>query len=147
MIKRIFEIDDLEKLASDITELDPPNHHNYVAYNFEAMRRTFAHKSILAWDFFLWGNIENDKYNGFVAFLGDKSEMFEESIFSHYAWFSSNERCGYKLLVTALKFAKEKEFDCVAMYSLINNPKHKKIQKFYEKMGFKKDAVSYIAKL
>ena len=92
-------------------------------------------------------NIENDKYNGFIAFFNDKSEKFNESIFSQYAWFSSNERCGYKLLATALKFAKEKEFKYVSMDSVTNNPKHKKLQKFYEKMGFKEDSVTYIAKL
>jgi hypothetical protein len=147
MIKRIFEPDELKKLVSDIAELDPPNYHNSLSYNFETIYRTFAHKSILAWDFFLWGNIENDKYNGYIAFFNDKSERFNESIFQEYGWFSSNERSGYKLLATALKFAQEKQFDCVTMSSVTNNPQHPKLQKFYEKMGFKEDSVTYIAKL
>ena len=151
MIKRIFHPDDLEKLMIDVFTLKPPNniknYHNFVTYNEERLYRGFANKAVLAWDFFIWGNIEDDKYNGYIAFFNDKTERFHESIFQEMGWFSSDQKTGYKLLVTALKFAKEKEFDCVVMSSIIGNPKHKKIHQFYEKMGFKEDAVSYIAKL
>ena len=147
MIKRILNPDDLKKLVADIAELDPPNHHNFVTYDLENCYHGLAHKSILAWDFFLWGNLKDDKYNGYIAFLNHKSQLFKERIFQEYGWFSSDEKCGYKLLVTALKFAQEKKFDCVSMSSVVNNPKYEKLNGFYEKMGFKPDCVTYIAKL
>ena len=147
MIKRILHPDDLEKCMVDIFALKPPNYHNFATYNEERFFRGFANKAVLAWDFFMWGNIEDDKYNGYIAFWNDKSERFHESIFQEMGWFSSDQKTGYKLLVTALKFAKEKEFDCVVMSSMVGNPEHEKIHGFYEKMGFKQDAVSYIAKL
>ena len=146
MIKRILNPDDLKKLTADIAELDPPNYHKFITYD-HPIYGGLAHQAMLAWDFFVWGNLENDKYTGYIAFLNHKSQIYKESIFHEYGWFSSDEKCGYKLLVTALKFAQEKKFDCVTMTSIIGNPKYKKLNGFYEKMGFEADSVTYVAKL
>jgi len=82
-----------------------------------------------------------------IAFINHKNEKFGEEIFSEYFWMSSNPKAGYKLLATALKFAKEKEFKYVVMNCVSAHPKAKKIARFYKKMGFVKDSESYIAKL
>jgi hypothetical protein len=147
MIKRILNPNDLKKLSADIAELNPRNDYNFVTYNLESLYHGFAHKSVLAWEFFVWANLQNDKYTGYIAFLNHKSQVFNEKVFQEYGWFSSDKKSGYKLLVTALKFAKDKKFDCVAMSSVVDSPKHKKLNRFYEKMGFKADSLTYIAKL
>ena len=54
---------------------------------------------------------------------------------------------GYKLLVTALKFAREKEFKYVTMNRVMGHPNSSKVASFYEKLGFIKDSETYIAKL
>ena len=54
---------------------------------------------------------------------------------------------GYKLLETALKFAKEKDFKYVTMNRVMKHPKSEKVARFYDKMGFIKDVETYIAKI
>ena len=44
-----------------------------------------------------------------IAFVNNRSEKYGEEIFSEYIWLSKRSSMGYKLLATALKFAKEKK--------------------------------------
>ena len=80
-------------------------------------------------------------------FKNHKNEKFGEEIFTEYIWLSKNPRVGYKLLATALKFAKEKEFKYVMMSRVMAHSKSDKVARFYRKMGFVKDSETYIAKL
>ena len=54
---------------------------------------------------------------------------------------------GFKLLSTAIKFARKKEFKYIIMSTVVKHPKSEKISRFYERMGFLKDSITYIAKL
>jgi GNAT superfamily N-acetyltransferase len=54
---------------------------------------------------------------------------------------------GFKLLSTAIKFARKKEFKYIIMSTAVKHPKSEKISRFYERMGFLKDSITYIAKL
>ena len=152
MIKRITNPLEFKKVVSDIFELfDLENEkmgHALLKHNKEYIINAFADKAILVWDFFVWANLaENGKYDGIIAFVNDKNEKFGEQIFSEYIWLSKNSRAGGKLLGTAIKFARKKEFKYIIMNTVVNHPKSDKIARFYEKMGFLRDSISYVAKL
>jgi hypothetical protein len=152
MIKRVTNPLEFKKVVTDIFELfDLENEtmgHALLKHNKEYIINAFADKTILVWDFFVWVNLaENGNCDGIIAFANNKNEKFGEEIFSEYIWLSKNSRAGGKLLGTAIKFARKKEFKYIIMNTAVKHPKSAKIGRFYEKMGFLKDSISYIAKL
>ena len=152
MIKRILDPEEFKALLDDIDTLfkeeNKVNGHALVEHNKEYIFNAFGDKSILAWDFFVWGNLNDmGKFDAVIAFLNNKNEKFGEEIFAEYIWLSKNPRVGQKLLGTAMKFAREKEFKYVMMSCVEAHPKARKVARFYEKMGFIKDSETYIAKL
>ena len=152
MIKRITNPTEFKKLLDDIFDLfeyeNENEGHHFVRHNKEYISNSFANKHLLAWDFFVWGNLNmHHKFDAMIAFSNQKNEKFGEEIFSEYIWLSKNPKMGYKLLATALKFAKEKEYKYINMNCVMAHPKAEKIARFYKKMGFIKDSESYIAKL
>tara|TARA_Y100000401_G_scaffold43599_1_gene33289 strand:- start:933 stop:1391 length:459 start_codon:yes stop_codon:yes gene_type:complete len=152
MIKRILDPKEFKKLLDEIFDLfDMENEeqgHALLKHNKEYIFNAFSDKSILAWDFFVWGNLNNEnKFDAVIAFLNNKNEKFGEEIFAEYIWLSKNPRVGQRLLGTAMKFAREKEFKYVMMSCVAAHPKARKVANFYEKMGFIKDSETYIAKL
>ncbi len=152
MIKRILDPQEFKVLLDDIFPLfDMENKkqgHALLKHNKEYIFNAFGDKSILAWDFFVWVNYNSQgKFDAVIAFLNNKNEKFGEEIFAEYIWLSKNPKMGQKLLGTAMKFAREKEFKYVMMSCVEAHPKSRKVAKFYEKMGFIKDSETYIAKL
>ena len=152
MIERILNPQKFKKAADEIFDLfDHENKneaHHFLTHNKEYICNAFAHKHILAWDFFVWGNFNSqNKCDAMIAFLNNKNEKFGEEIFAEYIWLSKNPKVGYKLLVTALKFAREKEFKYVTINRVMGHPNSSKVASFYEKLGFIKDSETYIAKL
>tara|TARA_R100001377_G_scaffold78669_1_gene56511 strand:- start:142 stop:600 length:459 start_codon:yes stop_codon:yes gene_type:complete len=152
MIKRILDpkefkvlLDDMDVLFKEDNEV---NGHALVKHNKEYIYNAFGNKSILAWDFFIWGNLnEFNKFDAVIAFINDKNEKFGKEIFSEYLWLSNNPRVGRKLLSKAVSFAKEKEFEYITMSCVEAHPKSQKVASFYKRMGFIKDSETYIAKL
>ena len=152
MIKRVVNPEEFRKLLDDIFILfDYENkHHGHklVKHNKEHILKAFGDPSILTWDFFVWGNLnENNKFDAVIAFLNNKNEKFGEEIFAEYIWLSKNPRVGQRLLGTALNLAREKKFKYVMMSCVDAHPQSKKVARFYKKMGFLKDSETYIAEL
>ena len=151
MIKRITNPDEFSRAVEDIFDLfDSENDHegHFLKHDKEQIINAFSHKHLLIWDFFVWVNLNEDKkFDAIIAFSNHKSEKFGEEIFSEYIWLSKNPNAGYKLLATALRFAKEKEFKYVMMSRVMAHAKSDKVASFYKKMGFIKDSETYIAKL
>tara|TARA_R100000388_G_scaffold73937_1_gene53586 strand:+ start:388 stop:846 length:459 start_codon:yes stop_codon:yes gene_type:complete len=152
MIKRILDPQEFKVLLDDIESLfeveNETQGHALLKHNKEYISNAFADKSILAWDFFVWANLNSsNKFDAMIAFLNNKNEKFGKEIFAEYLWLSKNPRVGQKLLGIAMKFAREKEFKYVMMSCVEAHPKARKVAKFYEKMGFIKDSETYIAKL
>tara|TARA_R100001460_G_scaffold73068_1_gene113940 strand:+ start:385 stop:843 length:459 start_codon:yes stop_codon:yes gene_type:complete len=152
VIKRITNKSDFKKVLDDLLDLfDFENEneaHHFLRYNKEYIYNAFSDEALLTWNFFLWANINVDnKFDAMIAFVNNRSEKYGEEIFSEYIWLSKQSSMGYKLLATALKFAKEKEFKYVTMNRVMKHPKSDKVARFYEKMGFVKDTETYIAKI
>jgi len=152
VIKRITNKSDFKKVLDDLDDLfnyeNQNEAHHFLKYNKEYIFNAFGEDSMLAWNFFVWANLnEKNKYDAIIAFLNHRSEKYGEEIFSEYIWLSKQSSMGYKLLATALKFAKEKEFKYVTMNRVMKHPKSDKVARFYEKMGFVKDTETYIAKI
>ena len=152
MIKRITNPDEFKIALDDIFNLfdyeNENNGHYFLKHNKDYIFNALGDESLLAWDFFVWVNLnEHNKFDAIVAFANNKNEKFGEEIFAEYIWLSKNPRVGYKLLATAIKFAKEKEFKYIQMNRVMAHPKSDKVARFYKKMGFVKDSESYIAKL
>jgi len=152
MIKRILDPKEFKILLDEIFELfDMENEkqgHALLKHNKEYIFNAFGNKSLLAWDFFVWGHLGNQKkFDAVIAFVNNKNEKFGKEIFSEYIWLSKNPRVGQKLLGTAMKFAREKGFEYVTMSCVAAHPQSSKVAKFYKKMGFIKDSETYIAKL
>jgi hypothetical protein len=150
-IKRITNPEEFKVVLDDLMELfkqdDVDNAHQLLKHNVESIKNSFSHKSILAWDFFLWANFNGTKFDALIAFINDKNIKFNENIFSEYLWLSKNPKVGYKLLTTAIKYAKENSFKYISMNTVIKHPKHEKLKSFYTKLGFLKDSETYISKL
>lgn len=152
MIKRITNPAEFKKLLDDIFDLietlEERNEAHFLKHNKEYIVNAFAHTHLLAWDFFVWANEDEDgNFDAMIAFCNQKNEKFGEEIFTEYLWLSKNPKVGHKLLGVALKFAKEKEFKYVIMNCVPAHPKAQKVARFYKKMGFVKDSESYIAEL
>jgi|TARA_R110000824_G_C14819726_1_gene636573 hypothetical protein len=152
MIKRILNPVKFKKLLDEIFILfnyENKHHgHKLVRHNKEHILKAFGDSSILTWDFFVWGNLnEDNKFDAVIAFLNNKNEKFGEEIFAEYIWLSKNPLVGRKLLGTALQFAREKKFKYVLMNCVEAHPNSHKVAKFYKKMGFLKDSETYIAEL
>ena len=152
MIKRITDPVEFEKVVNDIYSLfkekDKTDYHALLPHDADSIVRAYGNIKILTWDFFVWANLGDDnKYDAVISFVNNKNEKFGERIFTEYVWASNNPRVGCKLLATALKFAKSKEFKYVSMSSVSNHEKSEKITRFYKKLGFLKDSETYVAQL
>ena len=152
MIKRVVDPQEFRKLLDEIFILfDYENKnqgHRLVKHDKDHIFKAFGNNSILTWDFFVWGNLNSsDKFDAVIAFVNHKNEKFGEEIFTEYIWLSKNPRMGQRLLGTALKFAREKDFKYVLMSCVDAHPNSDKVAKFYKKMGFLKDSETYIAQL
>ena len=152
MIKRVVDPQEFRKLLDEIFILfdyEIKNQgHRLVKHDKDHIFKAFGNNSILTWDFFVWGNLNSsDKFDAVIAFVNHKNEKFGEEIFTEYIWLSKNPRMGQRLLGTALKFARDKDFKYVLMSCVAAHPNSDKVAKFYKKMGFLKDSETYIAKL
>jgi GNAT superfamily N-acetyltransferase len=143
MIKRITNPLEFKTAVNDIFDL-------FDLENSEMGHALLKHDKdhIISAYFFVWVNLsEEGKYDGIIAFANHKNEKFGEEIFTEYIWLSKNNMSGFKLLSTAIKFARKKEFKYIIMSTAVKHPKSEKISRFYERMGFLKDSITYIAKL
>jgi|TARA_R100000458_G_scaffold58377_1_gene66286 hypothetical protein len=151
VIKRITNPEEFNVLIGEIDLLfkyENENEGHFLKHNKEYIINAFSHKHILAWDFFVWANVnEENKYDAIIAFVNNKNEKFGEEIFTEYLWLSKNGRIGHKLLVKALDFARQKEFKYVSMSCVHKHPKSEKVSNFYKRLGFVKDCETYIAEL
>jgi hypothetical protein len=150
-IKRITNPEEFCQVIDDLHSLfhmeNVNQGHFFLPASPESIKLAFGHTVILAWDFFVWASKTNGKFDAAIMFINDKNVKFGKKIFSEYAWVSKNPHAGYKLLQTAIKFARQMEFEIMMMGTMVNHPKHEKIKSFYNKMGFLKDSETYICKL
>ena len=116
MIKRILDPAQFKTLLDEIFDLfemeNREQGHALLKHNKEYIFNAFGNESILTWDFFVWGNLNDEgKFDAVIAFLNNKNEKFGEEIFSEYIWLSKNPRVGQKLLGTAMKVARKKSLN------------------------------------
>lgn len=151
MIKRIFNPAEFGKLIDDMYELfeqhDSTEGHALLVHSPETIKANFSHPSILAWDFLVWGNLKDGKFDAMIAFNKMRCPKFNEEIIHEFLWLSKNPRAGYKLFKTATNAARKMGCKYVTMSTVVNNPSHEKVKSFYKKMGFLKDSETYISKL
>ena len=151
MIKRITNPSEFEKLIDDMYELfkkqDSVEGHALLTHDPETIKANLSHTSILAWDFFVWGNLNGDKFDAMIAFNKVRDAKFNEEIFYEFLWLSKNPKVGYKLFKTAVDSARKSECKYIVMSTAVNNPSYPKVKSFYQKMGFLKDTETYISKL
>ena len=151
LIKRIVNPIEFNSVIDDLNDLfhdeNFKNGHIFLEHNKESIKGFFSNQIILNWDFFVWANFNGEKYDAMIAFTNEKSVKFNCKLFCEYLWLSKNPKIGYRLFKEGVKFAREKEYKYILMSTVTQHPKHEKIKNFYKKMGFLKDAETYIAKL
>lgn len=151
MVKRVTNPEEFNQLLDDIFNLfeieNSDSGHFFLKHNKETIKSTYSHKSILAWDFFVWGNKTNNKFDAVIAFVNDKNAKFGERIFHEFVWLSKNPKVGYKLFKQAMDFARDNEYKYLVMNTAVKHPMHNKVKAFYTKMGLIKDSESYICKI
>jgi GNAT superfamily N-acetyltransferase len=153
MIERIFTGSKFKVLVDDIFELFEEENKNEahqcgLLHDQESIIRNLGHEALLEWDVFVWGNKnENGKYDAIAIFINDKNVKFNKFIFSEFVWLSKNPKVGYRLLKTAIDYARERGFEYVSISSVEKTKKSERNERFYEKIGFVKDTTTYIAKL
>jgi hypothetical protein len=150
-IVRVLDIKEAHKIADDLMELfkkeDIDEGHYFLKHDIRTIKLAISNSAFLTWDFFVWANQTNGKYDAVIAFHNDKNIKFGTKVFNEFIWLSKNPKVGFKLLKEALAFAKENNFKYIVMSSVTKNKKHKKVTDFYKKFGFEKDTESYIMKL
>jgi hypothetical protein len=153
MIKRIATAEQFNKAADDISGYlnlkDEDNTYHYLLPNgVESMKQAFAHDKMLVFNVFAWANLNDQgKYDAAIVFLKDKGPRHGLEVFSEYVWLSANPRVGYKLLATAIKYARDNGFERIQMGCSEKSPNKNKVKSLYRRLGFIKDSESYIAKL
>lgn len=151
MIKRITNPVEFEKAIDDTYDLFKPHEfaegHALLAHDAESIKRNFAHPSILAWDFLVWANHTNGKFDAIIAFQKVRCPKFNQEIIHEFLWFSKNPKAGFKLFKTAVEAVRKMGCKYITMSTMVNNPSHEKLKSFYKKMGFLKDTETYISKL
>lgn len=151
MVKRILNPEEFNQLLDDLYELFKEENikegHVLLPHDKKSIQANYSHKSILAWDLFVWGHLNDGKFDAMIAFFNDKNVKFGTAIFNEFLWLSKNPKAGYKLFSEAIKFARANNFSHVISHTVVNNLHHEKVKSFYEKMGFLKDSETYICKL
>ena len=153
MIKRIVSAEQFKKAADDISEYlnleaEGNNYHYLLPNGVESMKKAFAHDKMLVFNVFMWANLnDSGKYDATIIFLKERSPRHGLEIFSEYVWLSSNPHAGYKLLVTAIKYARDNGFEHIQMGCSEKSPNKDKVKNLYKRLGFIKDSENYIAKL
>jgi hypothetical protein len=151
MIKRIVNPNEFNQLLDDIFELfeldDQEAGHAILRHDKESIKANYSHTSILAWDFFVWGHKNKNKFDAVIAFINDKNVKFGVKIFHEFVWLSKNPKVGYKLFSEASEFARRNDFEYMIMNTVLKNPSYPKVKSFYTKMGMVKDSETYICKL
>jgi hypothetical protein len=151
MVKRILNPEEFNKLLDDIFELfDIENDtmgHVGLIHDKESIKKNLSNKAILAWDFFVWGNLCNEKFDGVIAFAKQRDVKFGVDIFNEFIWLSKNSKIGVKLFHQAIEFAKENNIHSVISHCVVKHPKHEKVCSFYEISGFNLDSKTYILNL
>ena len=153
MIKRIVTADEFCKAVDDVSDYlslneEANNYYHLLPNNTDTLKKAFGHDRMLVFNVFVWANLnEDNKYDAGIIFLKEKSPKHGVELFSEYIWLSANPRVGYKLLATAVKFARESGYENILMGISEKSPKKDKVKKLYRKLGFIKGAETYIAKL
>ena len=83
MIKRILDPQEFKVLLDDIEGLfeveNETQGHALLKHNKEYIFNAFGDKSILAWDFFVWANLNSvGKFDAMIAFLNNKMKNLEK---------------------------------------------------------------------
>lgn len=143
MIKRITNPEEFSKVIDDLNELFLTENftasHPHLFHNPETIKNCFANKYLLAWDFFVWANVEEGKHDAMIAFVNDNNPKFGRRIFSEFLWLSKNPKVGFKLFREAEKFAKEQDFGVIAMSLVDRTPQSYQLRRLYGMLGFEKD--------
>ena len=152
MIKRITNPKEADVLAKDIRDIftssdDYNLGHHFLDHDVDSILSVLNNKESLFWNCFVWANEENSKFDSIIVFLRSNDMKFGVEIFSEFLWLSKNPKVGYKLLKTATDFARKNGFKYISMSHTEKNPQKEKLSRFYEKLGFRRDCVSYIAEL
>ena len=153
MIKRLANREDFCQAVDDLTkaldlEGEDKNYHYLLPNGVDSIKKAFGHSRVLTSKVFVWANLNNSgNYDAAIIFLKNKDPRHGVEIFSEYIWLSSNPRAGYKLLATAIKFARENGFEFIQMGCSEKSPNKDKVKSLYKKLGFLKDSETYIAKL
>jgi hypothetical protein len=152
MIKRITNPEEAKVLSKDIRDIftsedENDMGHYFLDHDVDSILGVLNNKQSLFWNCFVWANEEDSKFDSIIIFLRDNSPKFGVEIFTEYLWLSKNPKVGFKLLKTATEFARNNGFNYISMSHTEKNPQKEKLSRLYNKLGFKKDCVSYIAKL
>jgi hypothetical protein len=151
MISRILNPKELRAVLDDLDNLFSPKEeligHQILTHDKESIINSFGNTNLLAWDVFVWANKQGETYDGVIVFINDKNIKFNKCIFSEFLWLSKNPKSGFKLLKTAVAFAREKGFEYITTSCTEKNPQSKKLARVYKNLGFLKDSEIYIAKL
>lgn len=151
MIKRITNPEEFKRVVEDLAVLHEEDiverGHYFIRHNKESIIENIAHTQTLAWNVFVWAHHNGERWDAIILFSNDRNPMFGVKMFSEHLWLSKNPKVGYKLLRTALRFAKENEYEVVSISCVEKNPSSKKLKEFYPKLGFRKDSETYLAKL
>ena len=153
MIDRITNPEKFKKVVNnlfdrlDVDSKENP-YHQIIPNDRNSFIQAYAHRGLLAQNVFAWANLnDSNEYDAGIVFARQSDPRLNQVFFSEIVWLSDNPKVGFKLLMTALKFAREKKFEYIKMGASVKSPAYENVKKFYKKMGFLLDSESYIAKL
>jgi GNAT superfamily N-acetyltransferase len=150
MIKRVIDPEELSDAIDDIFILFEDENkneaHNYLPHDKESIKKKFCNKYVLASEAFVWVNYEDDRYDAIIGFVKDGAK-FGVDVLTEYIWLSKNPKVGFKLLEKATDFARKINCNYITISTVEKHHLSKRNERFYKKIGFKKDFTTFIKKI
>lgn len=154
MIERITDPNKFKKVIADVLICMEEKcgsgykWHQFLPFCKDSVVKAFGHRVFLATSFFCWANRTKDgHYDSLIIFCKNRDPKFNVDLFSEHTWYSSNRRVGFKLFMTAVKFARDNGYKYIVSSSVENSPNAKTVRSFYKRLGLLKDSETYIGKL
>jgi len=151
VIHKITDPKKLQKLAKDLEKLFAEENSLYghvgAKINADSFFKAWGDQRLLNFHLHVWANIENEYYDSCIMFQSVENALLGQKIWQEYFWISKNPKAGIKLFNTAISFARKVGIQNLVMGTVENHPLSKKVRKFYEKIGLKKDSELWMGKL
>ena len=150
MIKKITDPIELQCCFADLEKAFGEDNNLYghvgAKINVQSIVKAWGDSRLLNFNMHVWANRET-RYDSIIMFQAVDNHVLGEKLWQEYLWLAKNSRAAIKLLKVSLSFARKLGYKRYVMGTVENHPSSKKVRRYYESLGMKKDSELYIGNL